>query len=219
MAKITVDSGRAFPKPKAGQHEVMLVQVIDLGTQPSKDPQYEPSRQLEFMFEVMDEKAEFDNKDWTKEEKPFWLWMYASPYISYKLDKITNYHKLIRNLAGTDLTHEEAKNFNFDDYLGKIYTATVVANGDFMNIQSFVRASDKLVKAYDDYQVFNPKFVFSLEEFDKTIYNTFNEKKKLKIANSPEYQKLMDWGNRDEEPAGMPREDWSSNEELEETQS
>ena len=68
------------------------MQVIDHGTQPSKDPQYEPNRQLEVMFEVMDESTEFENKDGIlKETKTICVAMYASPYISYKADKITNY--------------------------------------------------------------------------------------------------------------------------------
>lgn len=189
MWKITVADGKTFPKCKQWQHEVMLMQVVDYWTQPSKDPQYQPSRQLEVMFEVMDESTEFENKDWTKETKPFCLWMYVSPYISYKADKITNYHKFIRNVAGKEVSHEEAKAFDFEKYLWTVYTATVVENWWFMNIQSFVKASDKLVNSYKDYEPYNPKFVFSLEEFDQKLFNSFTEKRKAKIMNSPEYNK------------------------------
>ena len=65
----------------------------------------------------MDESTEFENKDGTKETKPFALRMYASPYISYKADKITNYHKFRRNVAWKEVSHDEAKEFDFEKYL------------------------------------------------------------------------------------------------------
>lgn len=193
MATITAASSKPHARPKEGQHEVMLVQVIDLGTQPSKNPEFEPSRQLELMFEVMDETHEFTNKDGSTEVKPFAIWKwFITPYVSKK--KVTKYHALLNALAGKTITYQEALALDFNTFIGSIYSATVVYTWDFANVDNFTKASAKLVEAYKEYEAYNPRFVFSLEDFNQKIYDSLPERKQTKIMQSPEYQEITKEG-------------------------
>ncbi len=185
MWAITASTGSNRPKVSEGSHEVMLVKVVDLGTQEGTGMYPEPKRKIEIMYEVMDQQAEFN---W--ETKPMALWEFAVPYVSTK--KVTNYHKKLNALTGKSLTFEEAQVIDFDDMLWTIYTAQVTYNGDFANIDTLTKVSEKTKKAYADYIPMNDMFVFSLENFDETKFNKLNEKKQAKIKLSPEYKKIIE---------------------------
>lgn len=183
MWYITANSGQKRPQPSAGSHEAMLVQVIDLGTQPWSTAYPEPKRKIELMFELLDEKWEFDWK-----EKPFAVWQYASPYISYDKNKTTNYHKLINQLFGSK-THEEAQAVDFNDILGTVYMVQLVDNNWFTNIESLTKGTAKMQEEYKTYKSHNEKLFFTLEDFDINVFESLSEKKQEKIKSSPEYQK------------------------------
>lgn len=194
---ITATTGESKKdKVTAGSHAVMLVRVVDLGTQPGSKAYPDPKRKLEFMYEVMDQSYTYNN-----EVKPMGLWETISPvYVSEK--KETNYHKKLNSLFGKTLTYEEAREVDFEDILGTIYTAQVEHNGEWVNIGSIVKAWPIVEKHYAEYIPTNDQFVFSLENFDETLFNKLNDKKKEIIKSSPEYKKLFEEDNESGE------EDW-----------
>lgn len=185
MWYITADSGQKRPQPTLWSHEAMLVQVIDLGTQPWSDKYPEPKRKLELMFEILDESWDFNG-----DQKPFAVWQYTSPYISYNKDKITNYHKLINQLFWSK-THDEAGKVDFEEILGTVYMIQIKENNWFVNIDSITKGTAKMQEAYKNHTPFNTKFVFSLEEFNQNLFDWLREKVQEKIKNSPEYQELQ----------------------------
>lgn len=193
MPKITATTGESKKeKVTEGSHEVMLVRVVDLGTQPGSNAYPDPKRKLEFMYEVMDQK--FMYKD---EEKPFCLRETISPvYISEK--KETNYHKMLNALFGKTLTYEEAREVDFDEILWNIYMAQVEHNWDWVNVWSITKVTKKVEQMYKDYDPTNEKFVFSLENFDQSLFDKLNDKKKEIIQSSPEYKKLYEEANAED---------------------
>lgn len=182
MWYITADSGQKRPQPTTWSHEAMLVQVIDLGTQPWSKAYPDPKRKIELMFEILDENWEFNG-----EKKPFAVWQYTSPYVSYDSAKITNYHKLINQLFGSK-THDEAKAVDFNTILWDVYMVQLVDNNGFTNIESITRGTTKMQAEYKEFTPFNKKLFFTLEDFDINIFESLSEKKQEKIKSSPEYQ-------------------------------
>lgn len=189
---ITADSGQKRPQPTAWSHEAMLVQVIDLGTQPWSQAYPDPKRKIELMFEILDENGDFN---W--EQKPFAVWQYTSPYISYDASKITNYHKLINQLFWSK-NHEEAKAVDFGEILWDVYMIQLVDNNWYTNIESLTRWTTKMQAEYKDHTTHNPQIFFTLEDFNLDVFEQLSEKKQEKIKSSPEYinaTKLKDGGD------------------------
>lgn len=201
MWKITASKGQETQRPqmKNWSHEAMLVQVIDLWTQPWSDKYPESKRKLELMFEILDEKWDF----WW-EPKPFAARKYVNNvYISHNKDKISNYHWLINSLFWNK-THEEAADINFDNIIWSVYIVQISENNWFSNIDNITRWTEKMQEEYKAFTPYNEKFVFSLEEYNQNLFDWLREKVKAKIINSPEYQKIQEVAKLQEKSEDMP---------------
>lgn len=190
MPTITATQGEEKVRERVTEwsHEVMLLRVIDLGTQlpHPNSPFQDPQRQIEFIFEVLDQTIKVDWKD-----KPMRLFDKVSPYISYKEDKVTNYHKKVNSLVGKALPHKEAKVVDYETLLGSVYTVQVTYNKWwYETITSITKVSKKVAELYANYVTENESFVFSLEDFDEILFTKLSEKKKEQIKKSPEYQNI-----------------------------
>jgi len=190
MTKITASQGESTrTKVTQGSHDAMLIRVIDLGTQtPPPTSQFpDPKRQIELVYEVLDQTMEYNG-----ETKPMLVYERVSPYVSYKVDKITNYHKKVNALTGKTLTHDEAKVVDYASLLGNVYTVQIEHKGEYENIQSMTKATKKTQESYAEYIPHNEMFVFSLEEFNADVFAKLHEKKREVIAKSPEYKSAIE---------------------------
>lgn len=170
----------------AGSHDVMLMRVVDLGTQPGSGKYPAPKRKLQLTYEVLDQTVDIGGQ-----QKPMWIYDNIAPvYVSES--KQTNYHKLLNTLFGRELSFDEAKVAKFEDILGTIYTANIVHNWQWENIGSIAKASKVSQEHYKNYQSPNEMFVFSLDEFDKEVFEKIWEKTRSKIMESPEYESIFD---------------------------
>lgn len=166
----TVPKGAARELVEEGTHNAVCVQVIDVGTQESSNPEWEPQHQVYLVFQLVDEE--------TSAGKPVLL---SRPF-NYVASSRSNLSKTLDAWLGVD-----AAEFDLDECLGEPCLVSVKHNetkkGVFANITSVTKPTkgSKIRKPSVD--------VFSLwldEDFDEEIYEELSDFYKLKIASSDE---------------------------------
>lgn len=195
MSKIP--AGKPRELAPEGAHQACLCQIIDMGTQPSNDPKYKPTRRVQLGFELTDEKTEEGNK-----------------FVQYKTYTFSKHKK--SNLAADlkswlGLKDSQLEDFEMDNALSKNALITIAHkttdNGEYANITN-VSALPKSMKVKKGTE---PLVSLYLDEnFDKAVFDKLPEFLRTKIAASPEYAAIAgatmkeQKGNAKEKPAKQP---------------
>lgn len=141
--KTPVNKTNNKPKtlPKKGLHPAICNQLIDLGTQPSRD--YDPKRRIMIGFEILDSELEMDNEDGTTRiqhhirsiKKPFNL--YGGQAWGKKGNE-THLFSLFAEWFGEAPTEQECADLDYEKLIGKPAMLNLTAgegkNGPYVSI-------------------------------------------------------------------------------------
>lgn len=103
------EGGEDFEPHSAGMHQAVCTGLIDLGTQPSYNPAFKPSRRVLFLFETPHETVEIDGKQMPR--------MISAEY-TMSLHEKANMRKMLVNWRGRDFTKEELAGFDLFTVIG-----------------------------------------------------------------------------------------------------
>lgn len=176
-----------IPVPE-GMHLARCYRVIDLGTQKSEykgETKYAPKVMIQ--FEVHGEN-EAGHPLVTAKGEPLSI---SKNYTASLSDKATLRVDL-KNWRGRDFTPDELKGFELKNVLGVWAMISAVKSvgrdgKEYTNIGAVMPVPTNIKKAGLP-QGFNQTAIFSIDNPDMALFETFSENLKNKIKNSPEWQ-------------------------------
>jgi hypothetical protein len=172
------DSGNGdFENPTAGSYGAVCYKLIDLGTQLGEyQGQKTSKRQLILGFELDENMSD---------GKPF----VVSSFYTASLHEKARLRKDLAAWRGRDFTPEELQGFELQNLLGKPCMLSL-AETDKGKIK--IASIGKLPKGLNPHTQVNETVYFSLDpaEYNATIFDSFRDKMKALIMQSPEYQAL-----------------------------
>jgi len=190
MALIAKESGGSstFTPVPQGMHLARCYRVVDLGTQKSEylgTIKHLPKVMLQ--FEVFGE-DESGNPILTNKGEP----MTISKNFTLSLAEKATLRKDLQTWRGRDFTADELRGFELKNVLGAWAMISVVKaegnNGkEYTNIQAILSVPQQIKKAGlpDGH---NALGIFSIDEPDMTMFDTFSDGLRSKIEGSPEWQ-------------------------------
>jgi len=177
--------GGDFEQPPVGTHVARCIKLIDLGT---KAGEYQGVKNNKRQVAVT---WELPNTLMTTGEaagKPF----ITSKFYTQSLGEKANLRKDLINWRGRDFTPDELSSFEAKNILGKPCMLSITLNEKKKAKITGVMA---LPKGMECPPQVNPTVIFSLDEFDKTVFESLSKGIKEMVEASPEYHRL---GNKDE---------------------
>jgi hypothetical protein len=181
-------SGTDFEPLAAGMHASVCYGIVDLGTQPSNNPQFKPTRKVALLWEVPDERIEFV-KDGVKKNLPRGI----SAMFTLSLGTKSKMRPMLESWRGRPFTEAELEGFDVKNVLGAncllnvVHKAGTGANAGkvYANVASVNPLAKGMVKRKPE----NPLVWFSIEECEEVIHIPENvpEWLVLKINQSDEW--------------------------------
>jgi hypothetical protein len=203
MALIAKESGGGtFTPVPQGMHLARCYRVVDLGTQKSEylgTIKHLPKVMLQFEVHGEDE----DGKAIvTAKNEP----MTISKNFTLSLAEKATLRKDLQTWRGREFTQEELRGFELKNVLGAWAMISVIkaagANGkEYTNIAAIMSVPPAIKKAGLP-EGFNTPGIFSIDEPDMTMFDTFSDGLKQKISGSPEWQRRG--GSSDQSSASKP---------------
>ncbi len=198
MALTAKATGNADFEPlSSGVHQAICYGIVDLGTQPTNNPQFKPMRKVAFLWEVPSERIEF-----TKDDKKFNLPRGVSGMWTLSLGTKSKLRPMLESWRGRPFTEEELSGFDLKAVLAANCLLNVVhAAGKGQNsgkTYANVASVNPLVKGMAKLKAENPILWFSLEECGDQIVvpATVPDWLKAKIMLSDEYIRTQQGPNR-----------------------
>lgn len=175
MGRRTIPKGFTRELAPEGVHLAVLVQFIDLGTQPNSNPEWSDARKCQLAFECTDLRS--------KEGKAI---------VEYKQYTFSDSPKgtLMKDLKSW--LNVKDGNYDMSDALGKPAMITITHKttdkGTFSNISNIsgLPRGVKIKKATEPLRAF-----FLDDDFDEAAFKQLPQHIQTKIADSPEYQELL----------------------------
>jgi len=190
MALIAKESGGSstFTPVPQGMHLARCYRVVDLGTQKSEylgTVKHLPKVMLQFEVHGEDESGK---PMVTSKGEP----MTISKNFTLSLAEKATLRKDLQTWRGRDFTADELRGFELKNVLGAWAMVSVVKatgnNGkEYTNIQAILSVPPQIKKAGRP-EGHNALGIFSIEEPDMTMFETFSDGLKSKIEGSPEWQ-------------------------------
>lgn len=189
MALIAKESGGGtFTPVPQGMHLARCYRVIDLGTQKSEylgTIKHLPKVMLQFEVHGEDDAG---NPIVTAKNEP----MSISKNFTLSLAEKATLRKDLQTWRGREFTPEELRGFELKNVLGAWAMVSVIkaagANGkEYTNIAAIMSVPPAIKKAGLP-EGFNTPGIFSIDEPDMTMFDTFSDNLKQKISGSPEWQ-------------------------------
>lgn len=173
------DSGNQdFEQPPVGSHLARCVRVIDIGTQRGEyKGQATAKRQCIIAWELP---AELITQGEYKGQ-PF----IVSKFYTASLNEKANLRHDLENWRGREFTEQELQGFDSRNVLNKPCMLSVIHNEKGRAKVAGVMGAPKGVPVPDQH---HPTIFFSLDEFDKTTFDSLTDGYKRLIMSSPEYQ-------------------------------
>ena len=171
--------GGDFEKHPAKPSSLICTRIIDKGTVFNAIKQ-ESKRKISFVFESSECMTTGDFAG-----KPFLLF----GNFNYSMYQNSLMCKFIEGWLGKRFTDQaEADNFDLSTLLGKTLFASIVHNGDFVNIDSPMPVPDGLPVPV----IQGDSYLFSFQAPDVKAWGKISEKMREKMMLVPEYQEWVD---------------------------
>jgi hypothetical protein len=189
MALIAKESGGGtFTPVPQGMHLARCYRVVDLGTQKSEylgTIKHLPKVMLQFEVHGEDESGKAIV---TAKNEP----MTISKNFTLSLAEKATLRKDLQTWRGREFTQEELRGFELKNVLGAWAMISVIkaagANGkEYTNVAAIMSVPPAIKKAGLP-EGFNTPGIFSIDEPDMTMFDTFSDGLKQKISGSPEWQ-------------------------------
>jgi hypothetical protein len=189
IAKESGGSANTFFNVPSGMHLARCYRIIDLGTQESNYQgkiSFLPKVMLQ--FEVFGEDDEGKPLTTPKGEP-----LSVSKNFTLSLSEKATLRKDLQTWRGKEFTPEELRGFELKNVMGHWAMLSIVKaignNGkEYSNIQAILSVPPQIKKAGLP-QGHNPVVIFSIDEPDMAIFETFRDGLKERIINSPEWKK------------------------------
>lgn len=188
VAKESGGSANTFFNVPSGMHLARCYRVIDLGTQRS-----EYLGQIKHLPKVMLQFEVFGESDdgvplITPKGEP----LSVTKNFTLSLSEKATLRKDLQTWRGREFTADELRGFELKNILGAWAMLSIVKavgnNGkDYSNIQAILSVPPQIKKAGLP-QGHNPLVIFSIDEPDMAVFETFRDGLKEKIMGSPEWQ-------------------------------
>lgn len=184
-----INQGGTYEQPEPGSYAASCFRVIDVGTQVSE---YNGEKKIRHQIIIA---WEIDEK--MKDGKPFSV---SKFYTASVHEKATLRHH-VEAWRGTQLTQSELQGFDPVILIGKPCLISLVKN-EAGKIE--LSSVSKLPKGMIAPALINPTVYFSLDEFNKDVFDGLSDGYKRLIMKSPEYQAIVNPGSETTElvPAG-----------------
>lgn len=186
MGLVAKDSGDFLTVP-AGMHLARCYRIIDLGTQKSEymgKEKYLPKVMIQFEVHGEDDQG---NPLLTQDGRPLSI----AKSFTVTLSEKSNLRKDLQMWRGRDFTAQELRGFELKNVLGAWAMLTVThteSNGKtYTNIAGINPVPANMKKAGMPEAV-NEAKIFSIDDPDMSLFDTFSENLKNKIKASPEWQ-------------------------------
>lgn len=181
-------NGSTFKPVPTGTHLARCYRIVDLGTQETVYMgQKKNQHKVMFSFEVHSEDDQ-GNKTVTEKGEP----MSISKNYTMSLHEKSGLRKDLQSWRGKEFTAEELRGFDLEKVLGVWCTLNIIRTTgndgkEYTNIAGISPVSP-LQKKVGLPEGFNEPKLFSIENPDMALFDTFSTYLKEKIAKSPEWQ-------------------------------
>jgi hypothetical protein len=174
------NGGGNFTPAPAGTHVAICIKLIDIGRQREEyQGQVTHPHQFIMGWELPNELIQGGELD----GQPF----YASKFYTLSLHEKATLRKDLASWRGRDFTPEELEGFDVQNVLGKACMLSIVSKkgggtkiGGVMALPNGMQVPKQT----------NPSVYFSLDEFDKDVFDSLSDGIKKFIVQSPEYLAL-----------------------------
>lgn len=188
MALIAKEGESSFTPVPPGMHLARCYRVVDLGTQKSEylgTVKHLPKVMLQFEVHGEDENGK---PIVTAKNEP----MTISKNFTLSLAEKATLRKDLQTWRGREFTAEELRGFELKNVLGAWAMISVIKstgnNGkEYTNIAAIMQVPPQVKKAGLP-EGHNKTGIFSIDEPDMTMFDTFSDGLKQKIQGSPEWQ-------------------------------
>lgn len=187
MPLLAKDSGGGdFSPVPAGMHHAVCYSVLDLGTQPSFNPQYPPKRQVAITWEIPGERITVDGQDLPRAITGLWTLSLATK---------SKLRPMLESWRGRAFTAEELEGFDLKNLLGvNCFVNVVHKDGKDKQGQARTYANvasvSPLAKGMAKMSAVNPHTFFSFDDKPVKIPATVPEWLVKFIHRSEEWQDL-----------------------------
>lgn len=174
---VTAGSGN-YEKAPAGMHSATCVQVIDLGTQASNNPQFKDNVKLMIGWELSGVKD--------SEGNPVILHQEYSSYLSEK----SNLRKITESWRGRPFTSEELKSFHTGKLVGAPCILQIIHQPSKANPERSYAKLTSITPMMNDQPkpiTTTPHLVYDLDDPDTNAFSQIDEWIQDKIKSSPEW--------------------------------
>jgi hypothetical protein len=190
MSFYVEDKGGNFERCPSGLHLARCYRIIDLGTQQSEyKGQVKHLHKIMIGWEIHGTNEEGQPLR-MKDDRPFAIF---KNYTFSWSDK-SNLRLDLQSWRGKPFSQEEMRKFDLKNILGAWCMLNAIEregqNGYTYTNVNGVTPVPALIKQNGLPQGINPTEIFNLSEPDMELFDKFSEKLKMKIASSPEWQKL-----------------------------
>jgi len=184
IAKST--GGTEFKNPPTGNHLARCYRITDYGSQVSK---FGTQRKILITWELHGEDDD-GNPLCMDNGEPFAV----SSYYTLSLSTGASLRTMLEQWRNRSFTIDELSGFDLKNILGQWCMVSVAndkgADGkEYCNVKAVSPVPSAIKKSGLPDGV-NDIVLFSLDNFDKKVYDSLSEKTRAKIAQSPEYQRI-----------------------------
>ena len=172
MAIMVSDNSKAFIPAPEGIHQAVCCDVIDHGICETKFGT-KPRVELRWVINEVNDDGR--------------LFMVTKRYTA-SLNEKANLRKDLQNWRGREFTPEELAGFDPKNVLGKACLLSITLSDKG---KARVTGVSGIPKGMDVPKQVNPSVYFSLDDFDRHLYEALPKFYKELIAKSPEYQKVV----------------------------
>lgn len=181
-------SGNFIPVP-TGMHLARCYRIVDLGTQKSEYMgNVKQLHKMMLQFEVHGEDAEGNPTNTAKGDP-----MTVSKNFTVTLAEKSTLRKDLQSWRGRDFTPDELRGFELKNVLGQWAMITVVEtenNGNTYTNISNINPVPAAIKKNGLPEGKNELKIFSIDEPDMELFESFSDNLKNKIRQSPEWDRL-----------------------------
>ena len=198
MGLTASDSGGTDYEPtEAGVHHGVCYAVIDIGTQPSNNPQYADTHRCMIIWELPSLRMEFES-DGEQFNKP----RVISRELTISLSEKSHMRPMLESWRGRPFNGEELMAFDLQNLIGVNCLVNVVHKKVETKTYANVMAVMPLSKDMQKLQPENPTIFYSMEDNGLNFPDTIPEWIQKKIHNSIEYKEAGNPGYEEEVTGG-----------------
>jgi hypothetical protein len=184
--KVSNKGGGDFEQPPAGNHIARCIRVVDLGTQKTEwKGKQKLVRKMFIGWELLGTTME--------DGRPF---ITTQRYTASLGDK-AKLRADLESWRGMAFTPQQLEGFDLKNILGKPCMVNLVPSDDgkYMNVKAITPLPSGITAPAAE----NEAYLFSLDEFDATVFAKLSERVQETIKASPEYQELTT-GHKPDDP-------------------